>query len=238
MDTAALSNDNGSSSVWDLILSESYLRESINELLASPEYLDLGYRLYSKRWISDDLIDKRQQVVHTLEIEDLNRDVFVNIRELGQGVIQIIPILAHYLLPGTWILSVEQPELHLHPGLQARLAKTLITLSSEMFRPESSESHFNYSKAMRKYPQHLLIETHSEHFIKAIQLEIARNEYITADDLCILYIRNDAGKSQSIVREIKLDDSGSFTEPWPDDFFEMSADMTLERLRSSLKSRN
>jgi predicted ATPase len=88
----------------------------------------------------------------------------------------------------------------------------------------------------------IIIETHSEHIIKAAQLEIARSlnynkPIITKDNVSVLYVSKDED-GFSKVKQIQLDKTGAFEEPWPDDFFELSADLSIERLRNSIKSRN
>jgi len=96
-------------------------------------------------------------------------------------------------------------------------------------------------KEVEEYFQ-LIIETHSEHFIKAAQLELAKNlnrdkPNFKKEDLSVLYISKDKS-GFSNVKQMEMDETGAFTEPWPDDFFELSADLSLERLRQSYKSRN
>jgi predicted ATPase len=73
-------------------------------------------------------------------------------------------------------------------------------------------------------------------------LEIARSlnynkPIITKDNVSVFYVSKDED-GFSKVKQIQLDKTGAFEEPWPDDFFELSADLSIERLRNSIKSRN
>lgn len=78
-----------------------------------------------------------------------------NIREVGFGISQVLPVVAMTLLASeNSTLLLEQPELHLHPGVQAQLTDLLIRVADH-------------------YKVRLLIETHSEHLLLRFQRRIA-----------------------------------------------------------------
>lgn len=147
----------------------------------------------------------------------------VSISEVGSGIIQVLPIIYLTTLFTNRLILIEQPELHLHPGQQVELAKHLVW------------SH------KKRYNQ-LVIETHSEHIIKAFQLEIAKyktsngKDGISSNRLSINYVEKSDDKHTSVIRKIELNEEGSFTEPWPDNFFDASADLTIERLKLTNKN--
>ena len=175
-----------------------------------------------------------------LVLENIHTGKISKINELGTGLSQILPIILKLFQPHpisiaqpeqtvdfasfTSLTIVEQPEVHLHPGLQAKIGQIC-------------------SRYLQYYGNGVIFfETHSEHIIKSIQLEVAKfqatngAEGIPYYDVSIFYFSSEDG--ESTIREITLDETGSFTEPWPDDFFELSGDLTLERLLSGAKSRN
>ncbi|MDX7723485.1 AAA family ATPase, partial [Aeromonas caviae] len=85
---------------------------------------------------------------NTLQSEDTITDV-------GFGFSQVLPILIQgALLNPNELLIIEQPELHLHPNAQFLFAQVLCSMANSGVK--------------------LLIETHSEHLLRGIQLEISK----------------------------------------------------------------
>jgi len=194
-----------------------YSIKNLNEWLKNNSCIDLGYKLVINKLDTMSKSDSFEYGVSRLDQKEL-----FSINDVGSGIAHLFQILLCFFNnPG--VLIVQQPEIHLHPSLQIQLARAMFKLASE------------------KNVQ-LIIETHSEHFIKAAQLEIAKNlnldtPVLTNDDLSVLYISKDES-GFSKVKQMELDKTGAFTEPWPDDFFELSADLTMERLRNSFRGRN
>jgi predicted ATPase len=188
--------------------------------IVSKQYESLKRSLSNRGFNTQDLEEtlSKSGFLHRFELFDTVTKTPVNNTEVGLGLIQMIPILANMAHHSFSTIICEQPELHLHPTQQSSLAKSII----------------NYRKIN---PNNFIIETHSEHFIKTVQLEVTRftstngEEGIDPNDVQILYVFKDRVSESSKIREIKLKKDGSFTEPWPDDFFDASADITLERLR-------
>ncbi|NQX71808.1 AAA family ATPase [Paenibacillus alba] len=112
---------------------------------------------------------------------------------VGVGSSQLFPILVEGIRKKNGVLIIEQPELHLHPNAQARLADFLIAVSMS-----------NYMR--------LLIETHSEHLINRVVRRIVRRE-IEKKSVDIRFI------NQQGIQEIKLNEMGIIAE-WPEDFFD------------------
>ena len=56
------------------------------------------------------------------------------------------------------------------------------------------------------------------------------------DIVCLFHVFGFFCGCFSNVKQMKLDESGSFTAPWPDDFFESSSDLTYERLKLTSKN--
>ncbi len=89
-------------------------------------------------------------------------DVNVALPDLGFGLSQMLPILTQYHYQAEEqdslslsTLTVEQPELHLHPSWQAELAQILSGAVKEGEEPQSVTQ--------------MIVETHSEHFIQRIR---------------------------------------------------------------------
>ena len=229
-----------STEVWQrLVREDSYMLQQINKYLNDPEWLNMGYELYIQKWKSEDDESQKSRSFTTLEVKDIHTGTFVNLRELGQGIIQIIPILAAIVDNSRPFITIEQPELHLHPALQSRLAdifsETCFDVKSDQKNEDGTKYPLPYGVIDGKY---YFIETHSEHIIKSIQLAVSKSEYLSKDDVSINYIKRDNRLTHSVIKKINIDDTGAFTEPWPDDFFEISGDLSLQRLKNSLKAKN
>ena len=188
-------------------------RERLNDLLTASDKMNLDHE-FVKETFKSDLDDRR--VVTNLALRNTKNGHISSLKDVGTGLSQLLPIVVELITGfGSHDIIVEQPELHLHPGLQSKFGRLL----SYTFKPN----------------RNIIMETHSEHIIKSLQLEVTKyhategEEGISKDDIAILYVSNENGEAS--IREMKLDDAGSFTEPWPDDFFESSADLTYERLK-------
>ncbi len=78
--------------------------------------------------------------------------------DIGFGISQVLPVLVQcdYAPEGSIIL-IDQPEVHLHPYAQSALADVMIDV-------------------IKKRNIQLVIETHSEHFLRRLQRRIAEDE--------------------------------------------------------------
>jgi len=142
-----------------------------------------------------------------LKIKHIN-DSITGISQTSSGLFHIFPILFHVLMMENkfldtqgnfhFTLIIEQPEIHLHPKLHALLAEFLAEKLQEITNP-------------------IIIETHSEHFVKKIQVLHAQKK-ITENDYSIYYFDNSKGVTE--VKKIELDEYGFLKEPWPNGFFD------------------
>ena len=107
------------------------------------------------------------------------------------------------------LLIIEQPELHLHPSAQTKLA------------------HLVAAAVEKGYGNHsFIIETHSEHFIRALQVMIADNTcQLTNDMVKIYYIDHDINNN-SVVSEMPINKYGQLKQRWPKGFFDEALTMT------------
>ena len=119
------------------------------------------------------------------------------ITDVGFGVSQILPVLVlcFYAPKGSTII-LEQPEIHLHPAVQAGLADVLID-------------------AYKRRGVQIIVESHSEHLLTRLQRRIAE-EQLTNDDVGLFFCE-DRGSCSSIT-ELQVDPYGNISN-WPNDFF-------------------
>ncbi|EPC34649.1 hypothetical protein Lpp120_0774 [Lacticaseibacillus paracasei subsp. paracasei Lpp120] len=137
-----------------------------------------------------------------------------NLSDVGFGYSQILPILLYVWRQnrtrknrsdydadfGTTTILIEQPELHLHPALQATEMHALDELLSE-------------SNNVR-----MMIETHSEYMVKQIGHDIANN-LISAKDVKILIFDDQDNDGFASISPKKFTEQGYF-ENWPIGFFQ------------------
>ena len=137
----------------------------------------------------------------------------VTIADVGFGVSQLLPVvLASLRAPIGATLIFEQPELHLHPRLQGKLADFFI--------------------CMVELGKKVIVETHSEHFINMLRLRIA--EDTTAElhnKVGILFVRGPMRGGGSHVESLQVDEYGGVVN-WPPDFFPEHGDITEKILRA------
>ena len=126
---------------------------------------------------------------------------------VGVGVSQVLPILTVGLVAKSGQTIVyEQPELHLHPAVQSRLADFFLILAATNVQ--------------------VIVETHSEHLINRARLSVARRQ-LKPDALSITFVTRD--EYGSSVQTINVDDDG-YLETWPDGFFDETEKTLLELL--------
>lgn len=92
--------------------------------------------------------------------------------DVGFGISQFLPIIVADLQIGDQsTLFVSQPEIHLHPSVQAEFGSYMV----------------NQIKSAKK---NYIIETHSEYLLNRMRLAIVKGE-IPKDDVKVYYFQND-----------------------------------------------
>jgi len=102
------------------------------------------------------------------------------------------------------IILMEQPELHLHPAMQAKVADTLIKTIDETREADQCAI--------------LVVETHSQALINRIGRRI-REGKLGVDDVNILLFQKDENMQNSIIKQISYTNEGQLRD-WPYGFFD------------------
>jgi len=142
-------------------------------------------------------ISKEGGSIYRVKVRRNPQSADVLITDVGFGVSQILPaiVLCYYARPGS-IIILEQPEIHLHPSVQAGLADVFID-------------------AVKTRNIQIVFESHSEHLLKRLQRRIAE-ECITPDKAALYFCETGDGESRLTTLDVDL--LGNITN-WPKDFF-------------------
>ena len=192
----------------------------VNRFLSDYLFIERGYQVRFKAAVAMELESYREtfsslgdecylwphELFIRMYLEDSN-GLELDFSEVGSGLGYVLPVLVASASGAAAL--IQQPELHLHPALQAAIADVFI---------DSAQSK-----------RLTVIETHSEHlllrFLKRIRLQNSQlcvECGLTAEQLAIYYFDSDPSGTTSVVR-IRVSDDGDFLDPWPRGFFEERA---------------
>jgi predicted ATPase len=211
----------------------------VNGILDSRDFLETGYAIKGdvKFNFSLDLdelsnfikldptsrqkaLEKTPADVH-LYLDYQPENFRVEIADVGMGISQVIPVLfgCWQAMTGRNNVHIQQPELHLHPKLQAQLADVFIKCAN------TSESCGIF-----------LLESHSEHLLLRLLRRIretnqtenptgndwdigkARSRTLNAEQVSVVYVKKDKN-GLTTMKPLRLADDGEFIDRWPDGFF-------------------
>lgn len=154
--------------------------------------------------------------IQCLLLTDTRTGVTSSTLDVGFGLSQVIPVVIHALLARAGSpLLIEQPEIHLHPAVQARLMDLFVSQVERSYRGQNDEIFPGRSLAGSRQ---FILETHSEHMILRLQKAI-RLGRISPDRVAVLHVEKSPSGS-SIVRRLRLNDEGEFLDEWPGGFFD------------------
>ena len=136
-----------------------------------------------------------------------------DLTEVGVGVSQVLPVVLTCLMarPGE-IVILEQPELHLHPSMQIRLAEFLL--------------------ACVKSGRQVIVETHSEYLVNRLRRHAV--EESESSELVKLVFAEQDSKGVTRFRESAIDSDGGLSEDWPSGFLDVASDEAFRLLSAHL----
>jgi predicted ATPase len=127
----------------------------------------------------------------------------VDLPDVGFGVSQVLPVLVQcFYAPANSVILMEQPEIHLHPSAQSALADVMI----DVIKSREGGKDRNIQ---------LIIETHSEHFLRRLQRRIAE-DIVSQNDVSAYFANKTT--SPSVLKPLQIDDCGNIGN-WPEGFF-------------------
>ncbi|MHB1222856.1 MAG: DUF3696 domain-containing protein [Gemmatimonadaceae bacterium] len=127
----------------------------------------------------------------------------VKLTDVGFGISQVLPVIVEcFSTPPGSVVIFEQPEIHLHPKVQADLADVFVDAIHA--REDGAERGVQF-----------IIESHSEHFLRRLQRRIAE-ERLRPEDAALYFVNTDQAGAR--LEELDVDMFGNILN-WPDGFF-------------------
>ena len=143
----------------------------------------------------------------------------VKLTDVGFGVSQVLPVVLEcFYVPPRSVVIFEQPEIHLHPRVQAELADLFVDAVRAREDGEPRRCQF-------------IVESHSEHFLRRLQRRIAEEE-ISAEDTALYFVHTERGHAR--LETLDLDTFGNIRN-WPPGFFGDEMDDLVARTKAQAK---
>jgi|SRR5690554_3812504 len=162
--------------------------------------------------IADEIKFDSANNIPVVELKAKIKDFWSNITDVGYGLSLQLPILFRTIIAGIIderkIIFIEQPEVHLHPQLQAKFIETVIKFGGNSI---------------------FYIETHSEHIVRKLQSLVKLRKYeLDESKISIYYFKRES--SGSIITEHKIQSTGRLSKNFPSGFFDSSYLLAKELL--------
>lgn len=157
-------------------------------------------------------VDRNNSFGFSVSIANTQNQVS-DIMNVGIGTSQVLPVLITGLLSEpNEVLMFEQPELHLHPYSQSRLADFFVELI--------------------KHGRKVIIETHSEYFILRLRYHVLTKS-VASDQISICFFQN---KGETKVKHCEISGFGNLD--YPEDFYDETQELLNELMNAALMKRD
>lgn len=178
---------------------ENYPDQILNwERRQSPKFKELKSILRELNLLRTIRTRKLRSGRFELRVQAKSRGAWASLADVGFGISQFLPIIvADLQLPDDSTLVLAQPEIHLHPSVQAAIADYLVTQINE-------------------HEKSYIVETHSEYLLNRIRLAIVKGQ-LEPSDVSVYYFENSA--DGSIMHSIEFTKDGQIRNA-PKGFFE------------------
>ncbi|PDS26294.1 AAA family ATPase [Flavobacterium branchiophilum] len=163
--------------------------------------IDKWYNENFEGWNFDVIENKESTEVNYSIVISNNKIDYINIKQTGQGIHQVLPLITRSFLtegfPNTII--IEEPETHLHPAAHGNLAERFV----DSYIEDNNKQY--------------LIETHSQNFVLRLRRLVAEGK-LKPEDLAIYYVDFKEEEYMSVLKPINVSLDGSVNW-WPDGVF-------------------
>ena len=184
--------------------------------LGKVDLVDGLQRWLRKLGVIDEVaVEARGRAGVSVEVRPPDLDRRVDLTSVGVGISQVLPVLVVCLLadPGDLVL-LEQPELHLHPALQMRLADFLL--------------------ACVESGRQIIVETHSENLVNRLRRRVAEDDTSDTAGLVRVVFAERNAEGHTTFRPSDINPMGGLSQDWPDGFLDLGARDAQKLLRAGL----
>jgi len=228
--------DDGSGA-WDMLRDPENreLLANVNEVISSGDHLDTGYEIvpvelkeienpeaFARKLellFSEHNVDGIKELYtglpirNELRLKDIRNGTLLLPNEVGMGISQVLPVVVAMMARKNDLVTIEQPELHVHPRVQVELGD----LAARFI------DRFQESEQLGV----LAIETHSEHLMLRLLRRVRethqgeldhRAPSLTPEDFAVVYVEPGVQGARFIPLRVSAD--GDFLDRWPRGFFE------------------
>jgi len=152
--------------------------------LKSKKMDELIHAMKELGLISDIKLKSKEQGDFEVQVQTKTNGVQSSLIDVGFGVSKILPVIvADLQLDNDSIFVVSEPEIDLHPTIQANFADYM-------------------TKQVKTNNKQYIIETHSEYLLNRIRLLIAKGE-LKESDVKVYFFDNDGQKTETYTLQFK-----------------------------------
>lgn len=190
---------------------------SLAEILKKKADINAKVNVWLKKFEINVSVKAFKDIIHNIKIKQNN--LILDITDVGFGISQVLPILVQGFMSSKRSLTIiEQPEIHLHPKMQADLADLFIDIINESKNDKD------------KISRTLIIETHSEYILKRLRRRVSEGK-VRSQDIAIYFIEpRTKNKSSAVIKKVKMSSRGEFE--WPEDFYITSYEDDIEYFKN------
>lgn len=171
--------------------------DAIAEVIKDDSKIKLKVNNWFKKFGIQVDVKEFKEVIHHLKVKQNELDL--DITDVGFGISQVLPVIIQGFLSADYSTTIiEQPEIHLHPKIQADLADLFI----DIIKNSSGKK--------------LIIETHSEYILKRLRRRISEGK-IMPNQVAICLINPQFDGNGAVLNTLKIEEKGFFD--WPIDFY-------------------
>lgn len=182
--------------IAEVLKENKQVKSSVNEWFSK-----FGFKIDVKEF---------KEVIHHMNVTQ--NGLSLDITDVGFGISQVLPIIIQgFLSLENSLTIIEQPEIHLHPKMQADLGDLFVDI-------------------VKQNNKKLVVETHSEYLLRRIRRRISEG-VIDNKDVAICLFHPKTKHKSAWVEQLEIGDKGMFE--WPEEFYggELYND-TLEFLKN------
>jgi len=119
---------------------------------------------------------------------------------VGFGLTYVLPIIVAILKAQAGdLLIIENPESHLHPAGQSKIARLCAIAVANGVQ--------------------IIVESHSDHFLNAIRVA-TKQQILQPQDSVVYYFSKISDSMETKVEQLLIDENGKINENWPKGFFD------------------